>query len=65
VINVAGMVGVPAGIVLFAEASRGSATRRDVSLWRRARGPRHARVDKRKQAKHRNVAECLAAANHG
>jgi hypothetical protein len=32
VINVTGMVGVSAGIVLFAEASRGSATFRDVSL---------------------------------
>jgi len=32
---------------------------------RRSSGPRQARVDKRKQAKHRNFAECLAAGNHG
>jgi hypothetical protein len=32
VIDVTGMVGVSAGIVLVAEASRGSATCRDVSL---------------------------------
>jgi hypothetical protein len=32
VINVTGMAGVSAGIVLFAETSRGSATFRDISL---------------------------------